>query len=75
MRGRYKYVCAECRAETFISRQERTRARHPRCSACGSLSIDPSHASQAREVLGKADDEKDERQVWADRRNTRAPTK
>ncbi len=40
-RGKFKYRCADCGAESFYERKEFDRAARPRCTGCGSTRLDP----------------------------------
>ena len=40
MRGRFKFRCAECKAENWLTAKERDRASLPQCCACGSRYLD-----------------------------------
>lgn len=63
MRGMFKWVCLDCKAETFFRRHELIRAARPKCSACGSIALEPSKASEARKRLLTAETERVERDL------------
>ena len=47
----YKYVCADCKAENWLSPVDRDRAARARCSSCGSLYLDPAPYSVGRGAI------------------------
>lgn len=63
MKGRFKYVCLECNAETWFAPYERTRAAGMRCSACGCRQLAPSKESVARERIATSNAEAAEQEV------------
>lgn len=44
-RGKHKYVCDECKAESWHHWIELNRAARPKCPACGSSRIEPCTAA------------------------------
>lgn len=66
--GQFKWVCLDCKAETWLERRELIRAARPRCSACGSISLEPSKSSEAKSRLRLAATEKAERDVTFERK-------
>jgi len=59
-RGRYKYICEECQAETWLSASERISKFRPRCSSCGSTWLEPSKKSKGPEKIANWHDRKKE---------------
>lgn len=53
-RGQFKWKCLDCKAETFFERRELIRAARPKCSACGSVAIEPV-TREAKQRLAVAD--------------------
>ena len=41
-RGEFKWICGNCKAESFFERRELIRAARPKCPACGSLFLTPA---------------------------------
>lgn len=54
--GRYKYICADCGGETWLSRKDRQSRFRPRCIECGSISLDPCKKSEGKNQLPKIRD-------------------
>ena len=67
-RGCYKYVCLDCKAETYFQRHERIRAAGLKCAACGSRFVEPSKASDAWTQLPAKQDAKREHDADVERR-------
>ena len=59
-RGCYKYVCLDCKAETWFERRERIRAAGLKCSACGSRFVEPSASSDANTHIPAMQDAKND---------------
>ena len=55
-RGTYKYICDECGVATWLSVRERNSRFKPRCSACGSLWLEPSSSSKGPDKITEAQD-------------------
>lgn len=55
MRARFKFRCVECKAETWLTAQERDRKSLPQCSACGCRYLDAVTA-EARDRLATGND-------------------
>lgn len=65
MRGRFKWVCLDCKAENWIPSKELIRAFRPRCSGCGSTWLEPSKASEAKDRLTLGQTARDaQREEW-----------
>jgi len=50
-RGYRKYVCKECKAESWHHWLERNRAARMRCPACGSLQLDFASAEARKDAI------------------------
>lgn len=48
MKNRFKYLCADCKAESWHFKHEFIRASRPHCPGCGSTFLDPV-TKEARE--------------------------
>ena len=59
-RGRYKYVCSDCRAENWLNARDRCSRFRPRCINCGSARLFPSSGSKGPDKLAKWDEAKKE---------------
>jgi len=50
-RGEFKYICLECKAGTYFTRNERTSAAGMRCGSCGSRALMPCRGSEAKKRM------------------------
>jgi len=55
MKGKRKFRCAECKAESWFHWVERNRAKRLACTACGSLAVDPCSDEGKAEVASNLD--------------------
>ena len=53
-RGRFKYICEECKAENWLTAKDRNSRFKPHCTACGSLWLKPSSSSSGPKKLSVA---------------------
>jgi hypothetical protein len=50
-KNKFKYICAECGTERWMSSRDRGSRFSPRCYSCGSTWLDPSDYSRGPDKL------------------------
>jgi len=53
-RGKFKYICEDCKAENWLTAKDRDSRFRPKCIECGSTWLEPSAGSKAKETLAEA---------------------
>ena len=51
LRGRFKYICEDCKAENWLSAKDRNSRFKPHCIKCGSTWLEPSRGSRGPDKL------------------------
>ncbi len=55
-KGRYKYICEECKAENWLTKRDRESRFKPHCVECGSTWLEASHGSKGPDKLAERKD-------------------
>jgi len=50
-RGKYKYICDDCKAENWLTDRDRSSRFRPKCVECGSTWLEPSPKSKGPEKI------------------------
>ena len=53
-RGRYKYICEECKAENWLTTKDRQSHFKPKCIECGSPWLEASKGSKGPDKIAQA---------------------
>ena len=56
MKGRFKYICEDCKAENWLTKKDRQSKFRPRCIECGSTWLESSKGSQGKDKITNAMD-------------------